>query len=499
MFFPRSSGVLLHPTCFPSRFGIGDLGYEAYRFIDFLAESNQQYWQILPLSPCDENPYVSYGSMAGNPLLISLEKLRDEGKLFDSDFWYLPEFNSEKVEFEKVKQSKMPLLEKACEHFKVNATQEQQKEFREFCEVARYWLDDYALFMAFRDTFGTPWYEWKPEIVKRDRQAIELWRRRLAPEIFFHKYLQFEFFRQWSNLKNYANEKRIKIIGDIPIYVSHNSADVWANREIFCLNEATNQPILVAGTPPDDFSSSGQLWGNPVYNWEKLQQQNFRWWVQRFEAVLDYVDVIRIDHFRAFQAYWVIKPEETSAINGKWVEAPGEALFKQVQEQLGELPIIVEDLGTITKEVLELREVFHFPGMKVLQFAFNGDPDHPYLPINYPRHCIVYTGTHDNNTTIGWFEKLSEGEKDSIRAYLGRTSSDKIHWELIRLALSSVADQAIIPLQDILGLGSEARMNNPSQTQGNWVWRYRSDRLTEELRDRLKTMTATYGRAPIRY
>ena len=496
MFFSRSSGILLHPTCFPSRYGIGDLGHQAYRFVDFLAESKQQYWQILPLSPCDDVPYVSYGSMAGNPLLISLETLRDEGLISVSEFWDLPEYPAEKVDFELVKKTKLPLLEKACEYFKVNATQEQQKEFLEFCDRKAYWLDDYALFMAFRETFGTPWYEWKPEIAKRDPKAIDEWRRRLAAEIFFHKYLQFEFFRQWSNLKNYANNRGIKIIGDIPIYVSHNSADVWANRECFCLDEATNQPTLVAGAPPDDFNSSGQLWGNPIYNWEKLQQQDFRWWVQRFQATLDYVDVIRIDHFRGFQAYWVLKPEETSAINGKWVEAPGAAFFEKLKEILGDLPIIVEDLGTIMAEVEALRDKFQFPGLKILQFAFSNGWDHPYLPLNYPRNCIVYTGTHDNDTTISWFEKLSEQEKDNTLAYISCTSSEGIHWDLIRLALSSVADGAIIPLQDILGLGSEARMNNPGKNEGNWVWRYHSEALTEELRDRLKIITQTYGRAP---
>ncbi|HAA27419.1 MAG TPA: 4-alpha-glucanotransferase [Cyanobacteria bacterium UBA8553] len=497
MFFPRSSGVLLHPTCFPSQFGIGDLGYEASRFIEFLAESNQQYWQILPLSPCDENPYVSYGAMAGNPLLISPEKLRDEGKLFDSDFWYLPEFNSEKVEFEKVKQTKMPLLEKACEHFKVNATQEQQKEFREFCEVARYWLDDYALFMAFRDTFGTPWYEWKPEIVKRDRQAIELWRRRLAPEIFFHKYLQFEFFRQWLNLKNYANEKRIKIIGDIPIYVSHNSADVWANREIFCLNEATNQPILVAGTPPDDFSSSGQLWGNPVYNWEYLQSTRFAWWVERVRETLAYVDLIRIDHFRGLESFWSVPAGEETAINGRWVKAPGHALFETIRAELGSLPILAEDLGDIDQAVLDLRDHFEFPGMKILHFAFGSDAQNAYLPFNFNANCVVYTGTHDNDTTVGWYNQASDHERWRLHQYLGCTGSDGIAWDLIRLTLSSVTNQAIIPLQDVFSLGTDARMNAPGTAEGNWGWRYRGEALTQEYSDRLRDMVFIYGRQNI--
>jgi 4-alpha-glucanotransferase len=494
MFFPRSSGVLLHPTSFPSRYGIGDLGDAAYRFVEFLAESKQKYWQILPLCPCDEKPYVSYGSMAGNPLLISLDKLREQGRLAESDFWHLPEFPADQIDFEQVREFKYPLLEKACEHFKANASKEQQTEFLEFCDRKSYWLDDYALFMAFRDAFGGNWYDWKPEIAHREPQTLEIWRRRLASEVFYHKYLQFEFFNQWNLLKNYASDRQIQIIGDIPIYVDHNSADVWANQEIFCLDAQTNKPTLVAGVPPDYFSSSGQLWGTPIYNWEKLKQQEFNWWMQRFQAVLELVDLTRIDHFRAFQAYWVVEAGETTAINGKWVEAPGEEFLTKLQEKLGDLPIIVEDLGTITPEVEALRNKFEFPGMKILQFAFTGDPNNAYLPLNYPRNCVVYTGTHDNDTTIGWFEKLSQEEQQSTLNYLCCSTGEDIHWDLIRLALSSVANQVIIPLQDILGLGSEARMNDPSQIEGNWRWRYRTDALTEDLGEKLKSLTETYGR-----
>ena len=497
--FPRSSGILLHPTSFPSRFGIGDLGLEAYRFIDCLAQSYQQYWQVLPLGPTGygNSPYASYSAMAGNPLLISPEQLRDQGMLAEEDFANLPVFSIGKVAFEQVVSTKMPLLKKVYENFKVNATPIQQKEFAGFCEAKAYWLDDYALFMALKDTHeGASWYTWEPEFAKRQPEAIAQAQQRLKDEIFYYKYIQFEFFRQWSELKRYANMRGIQIIGDIPIYVAHDSADVWAHPEIFCLDE-TGEAAVMAGVPPDYFSETGQLWGNPVYNWEKLQQLDFKWWVERFQAMLDYIDIIRIDHFRGFQAYWAVEQGETTAIAGKWIEAPGEALFKVLNDKLGKLPVLAEDLGVITPEVEALRDKFEFPGMKVLQFAFGSDRGNPFLPFNYPRNCVVYTGTHDNDTTVGWFNQLSDYEKSAVLSYLGCTSPEGIHWDLIRLALSSVANQAIIPLQDVLGLGTEARMNYPSKPEGNWDWQYQPDALTSELSSRLKTLTETYGRAPI--
>jgi len=496
--FPRSSGILLHPTSFPSRFGIGDLGLEAYRFVDFLAQSAQQLWQVLPVGPTGygNSPYMSYSAMAGNPVLISPERLRDQGLLTDEDFANLPTFPKERVDFEQVLQTKTPLLKKACENFKAKASPLQQKEFAGFCESKAYWLDDYALFMALKDAQeGTSWHTWEPEIARRQPEVLDQWRQRLSDEISYYKYIQFEFFSQWSELKRYANMRGIQVIGDIPIYVSHDSADVWGHPELFCLDEETGVPALMAGVPPDYFSATGQLWGNPVYNWEQLQQQEFKWWVQRFHAMLDYIDIIRIDHFRGFQAYWAVKQGETTAMNGWWVEAPGQALFEVLNQKLGNLPVLAEDLGVITPEVEALRDQFEFPGMKILQFAFGSDPGNPYLPFNYTRNCVVYTGTHDNDMTIGWFNQLSDHEKNAVLRYLGCTSSEGIHWDLIRLALSCVANQAIIPLQDVLGLGTEARMNVPSQAEGNWAWRYEPDALSEEVCDRLKTVTQTYGRA----
>jgi 4-alpha-glucanotransferase len=500
--FPRASGILLHPTSFPSPFGIGDFGLEAYRFVDFLVDSKQKLWQILPLGPTGDSnsPYASYSAMAGNPLLISPELLQKKGLLAKENFINLPKFSIETVNFSQVIQTKMPMLQKACFNFKASATSDQQREFSEFCHSQAYWLDDYALFMALKDAHeGASWNAWEPAIVQRQPEAIQQWQQRLANEIFYYKYLQFEFFCQWSDLKHYANHRGVQIIGDIAIYVAHDSADVWAHSENFCLDQQTGSPALMAGTPPDYFSATGQLWGNPVYNWVQLQQDNFDWWLQRFQTMLNYVDLIRIDHFRGFQAYWAVKQGETTASNGSWIVAPGEAFFEVLQDKLGFLPIIAEDLGEITPEVYSLRDHFKFPGMKILQFAF-GDglqAEKRFLPFNYESNCVVYTGTHDNDTTVGWFNQLLPQQQQEVVRYLGCTSQLGIHWDLIRLALSSVANQAIIPLQDVLGLGNEARMNFPGTSAGNWGWRYRSAALTQEISDRLRTMTETYGRDTI--
>ncbi|BAZ01661.1 4-alpha-glucanotransferase [Tolypothrix tenuis PCC 7101] len=497
--FPRSSGILLHPTSFPSRFGIGDLGLEAYRFIDFLKDSNQQYWQVLPLGPTGygNSPYMSYSAMAGNPLLISPEKLLKDELLKEEDFANLPGFPANKVDFEQIVPIKNALLQKACENFHTKATSTQQKKFAEFCDRKAYWLDDYALFMALKDTQnGASWHTWEPEVAKRQPEALDRVRRQLTQEIFYYKFIQYEFFQQWSELKTYANKHGIDIIGDIPIYVAHDSADVWSNPDIFALDEETGEAAQMAGVPPDYFSATGQLWGNPVYNWEELQKQDFKWWLQRFEAMLDYVDIIRIDHFRGFEAYWSVPQGEETAINGEWVEAPGEAFFETIRQKLGKLPVLAEDLGVITPEVEALRDKFEFPGMKVLQFAFGSDPGNPFLPFNYPRNAVVYTGTHDNDTTVGWFNQAGDWEKENLLLYLGCVSPEGIHWDLIRLALSSIANQAILPLQDILGLGGEARMNFPSVAEGNWEWRYQENALTQELSHKLKRLTTLYGRAP---
>lgn len=493
--FPRSSGILLHPTSFPSRFGVGDLGPNAYHFINFLAETSQQIWQVLPLGPTGHgnSPYMCYSAIAGNPLLISPEKLREKDLLSYQDLENLPGFPEDQVDYDRAIHTKMELLWKAYENFQTKP----QDAFEEFCQKKQEWLDDYALFMALKKmNRGMAWNTWDKSIVQRDPITLEACYKCLKTEVIFQKYLQFEFFNQWSELKKYANDRGIEIIGDIPIYVAHDSVDVWSHPDIFCLDQKSSNAAGMAGVPPDYFSATGQLWGNPVYLWKKLKERKFDWWIKRLEALLEYVDIIRIDHFRGFESFWQVKMGENNAIKGKWVKVPGEDFFNVVNEKLGKLPIVAEDLGVITPEVEALRDKFEFPGMKVLHFAFGSGSGNGYLPFNYySRNCIVYTGTHDNDTTVGWFEKLSDNERAGLLAYLGTDPSpDGIHWDLIRLALSSVANQAIIPLQDVLGLGSEARMNVPGKAEGNWGWRYRHNALTDEVKMLLKKMTNTYGR-----
>ena len=498
MFDSRVSGILLHLTSLPSRFGIGDLGNEAYRFVDFLAQNCQRVWQILPIGPTMEgnSPYSSYSALAGSPLLISLEKLQEAGLLSDQDLNSLPEFPVGKVDYDLVIQSKFPLLKLACENFKTKDSPTQQ-QFQEFCASQAYWLDDYALFMAVKQEHnGTHWNQWEEEIAERKPQALKEWTHRLSDTIYYHKFLQFQFFTQWKKLKGYANEHDISIFGDISFYVAHDSVDVWANPKIFCL-DGEGKAELMAGVPPDYFSSTGQLWHNPVYDWEELEKTNFQWWIQRIKKTLDYVDLFRIDHFRGFQAFWAIPQGELTAENGKWIEAPGEAVFSLLDRELGHLPIVAEDLGTVTPKVEELRDRFNFPGMKILQFAFDAKGGEPrFLPYNFDtRNCIVYTGTHDNDTTVGWFDKRSPQEQAKIIDYLGCICpTEDINWSLIGLAMSSIANCAIFPLQDLLGLGSEAKMNTPGANEGNWSWRYQNDALTSKLGDRLKHLTSTYGR-----
>ncbi|MDJ1179932.1 4-alpha-glucanotransferase [Roseofilum sp. BLCC_M91] len=497
----RLSGILLHPTSFPSRFGIGDLGHEAYRFVDFLAHTHQKLWQILPLGPTGfgNSPYMCYSAMAGNPMLISPERLKDDGLLEEADFAHLPEFPLDWVDFEPVIAVKTALLEKACQNFqaKLEDSSQAHKAFETFCQEKASWLEDYVLYMALKDDReGKPWYEWDQPLVDREKSALKECQERLKGRIFYHQFTQFKFFQQWEAVKSYANEKNVEIIGDIPIYVAHDSADVWANRDNFLIDSETGQPELMAGVPPDYFSETGQLWGNPVYDWEYLEKTDFKWWIDRFQTMLDYVDWIRIDHFRGFESFWAVPEGEETAVNGTWMETPGQAFFEKLEQTLGKLPVLAEDLGIITPEVEALRDKFGFPGMKVLHFAFGSDPGNPFLPYNLPRNCLIYTGTHDNNTTLGWFESdLPDWECDRVVNYLGHLSPNGIHWDLIRLALSSVANWAIIPMQDLLGLDQRARMNTPGKAEGNWSWRYRPDSISEWLCDRLQLMTQLYGRS----
>lgn len=496
--FPRASGILLHPTSFPGRYGIGDLGLEAYQFVDFLARSAQQLWQILPLGPTGygNSPYMSFSTMAGNPLIISPDLLKDNQLLSEEDLSDVPDFSLDSVDFDRVIAWKIPLLRKAARNFQEKATTIQKKEFEGFCRGKASWLETYALFMALLEVREEKiWTEWPEELRDRQPAALDYWRGQLAEEVYFQKFLQYEFFRQWRELRSYANAQNIRIIGDIPIYVSANSADVWEHREIFKLDPKTGELTELAGVPPDYFSETGQLWGNPIYNWEYLQSTNFAWWIQRIRELLGYVDLIRIDHFRGFESFWSIPAGEETAINGEWVKAPGYALFETIQKELGSLPILAEDLGDVDQAVFDLRDHFEFPGMKILQFAFGSDAGNSYLPFNITPNSVIYTGTHDNNTTLGWYyDNANDYEKQRLAEYLGCQGLHGIAWDMIRLALSSVANQAVIPLQDIFSLGSNARMNTPSQAEGNWAWRYRGEALTEEYSNRLREMVYIYGR-----
>lgn len=496
--FPRSCGILLHPTSFPSRYGIGDLGREAYQFVDFLVESGQQLWQILPLGPTGygNSPYMSFSALAGNPLLLSPDILLEKGLLTPEDIQDIPQFPLDKVDFEKVITWKMPILRQAARNFNQNTNTFKYRQFEGFCHGNSFWLDDYALFMAILDTQGgKPWTEWPDELRNRDWNALKQITFQLAEEIFIQKFLQFEFLQQWTDLRRYTNELNISIIGDIPIYVAHNSADVWANPQLFRLNSQTGQPEEMAGVPPDYFSATGQLWGNPIYNWEQLQETNFEWWVRRVKGTLALVDIIRIDHFRGLESYWSVPGGETTAVNGCWIKAPGLALFNKIREKLGVLPIMAEDLGEIDQNVIDLRDHFQFPGMNILHFAFGSDSQNPYLPFNINHNSVVYTGTHDNNTTVGWYyDNTSEYGQKHLSEYIGAHSSHGVAWDLIRLALSSVSNQAIIPLQDIFSLGSDARMNTPGLAEGNWGWRYRAEALNSEYSTRLRDMVMIYGR-----
>jgi 4-alpha-glucanotransferase len=479
--FPRTSGILLHPTCFPGPDGIGDLGEPARQFIDFLADSGQEIWQILPLGPTGygNSPYMSFSAIAGNPLLISLDLLAEQGWLSPEDLHRRPGFDLDFIEFDRAIAWKMPLLRKASLTFRDKASVKQQTQFESFCHVKAHWLEDFALFMAILEAKpGTVWTDWPKPLRDRDEEALQQARQDFGDEIHCQKFMQFEFFRQWTALKEYANQNHIQVFGDIPIYVAFNSSDVWANPHLFQL-DAEKQPIVVAGVPPDYFAETGQRWGNPLYDWAVLEATGFVWWIIRLREGLELVDLLRIDHFRGFANYWAVPAEEETAENGKWIDGPGAKLFNAIHDALGNLPIIAEDLGDIDQSVIDLRHQFGFPGMKILHFAFGGGSDNPF---------------HDNDTTLGWYKTAPDYERERLHQYLGCNGSDGIVWDLIRLALSSVANQAIIPFQDLCSLGTDARMNLPGTAEGNWGWRYRPEALTEEYSDRLRALTQIYGR-----
>lgn len=505
----RTSGILLHPTSLPSRFGIGDFGQEAFQFAEQLHASGQGVWQMLPLGPpgTGNSPYQALSAFAGNPLLISPELLVREGYLSEDDLADAPEFPNAIVDYDAVREWKKQILTQAYRNFSHRASRDQRRAFKKFCSEHKRWLEDYTLFIALRNEFGRDrsWASWDRDLVERTPEALRSARARLKSDIECEKFQQFEFYRQWDALRKYCAERRVLIMGDIPIYVSQESSDVWAHPEQFCLDEH-GEPTEVSGVPPDYFSETGQLWGNPIYRWSEMESSQFAWWIERLRGTFRLFDLVRLDHFRGFEAYWAVPAQENTAVNGKWIKAPGAQLFRRAKKVLGELQVVAENLGDITPEVEQLRRELGFPGMAVLQFGFGADPQaSTFQPHNFEREVFAYTGTHDNDTVMGWWN--SEGgdstrspedvrkEKTVAQRYLG-PFNEEINWKLIRVLLASIARAAIVPMQDVLGLGSESRMNMPGKGDGNWTWRMKPSAFTRELQARLRDMAEIYERVP---
>ena len=496
--FERACGTLLHITSLPSRGGIGDLGREAYRFIDFLAASRQRLWQVLPISPVGtgNSPYSATSAFAGSPLLISIERLAERGWVSEKEAAQLPQSPSH-VNFDEVRDKKTPLLGQAAERFLQRADAKSRRRFEEFCWLNGWWLEDYVLFEVIRNQHEQKsWMDWPEELHRRDPAAMEKIQRENDRELNLTRVIQFFFFEQWRSMHQYCASKQIKLIGDVAIFVNLDSADVWAHPEIFQLDE-DRRPINVSGVPPDFFSKTGQRWGNPLYRWDVLRQRGYDWWIQRTRWALQTCDVIRLDHFRGFEAYWEIPAQEETAVNGRWAKGPDHDLFYALRQALGRLPFIAEDLGTITPEVEQLRRTFEMPGMRILQFGFGNPGAHIYLPHRFERNTVVYTGTHDNDTTAGWWKcGATPEEKLAAESYL-RVDSGKVHWAFIRAAATSVADLCIIPMQDWLGLDSDCRMNIPSQLEDNWTWRLEPNLLTPDLADRIAQLISVADRDPV--
>lgn len=528
--FQRSSGILLHPTSFPGKFGIGDFGKSAYQFIDFMEKSGQSLWQILPLNPTSfgDSPYQSFSAFAGNPLLISPEILLKKGYLSEEDLSSYPLFSETQVEYSKVIPTKMKLLQKAYDTFQKEGDFPTKQAFFHFCERNAFWLDDFTLFIALKDFiiqerksqgfsegwesfyeetkdylteiqqkdyyFGAVWTTWPKDLKHRNSKTLSHWKESLQTTIVFYAFLQFEFFLQWQSLKEYANKKGIQIIGDIPIFVALDSADTWSNQCLFYLDQS-GYPTVVAGVPPDYFSKTGQLWGNPLYHWEEHKKTSYKWWLQRIQTTLTMIDILRIDHFRGFESYWAVPFGHKDATKGTWCKGPGSHFFSSLQKEMGNLPIIAEDLGILTNEVIQLRKDFQLPGMKVLQFAFGNSWNNDYLPHQCEKNSVTYTGTHDNDTTRGWYSTASQKEQDHFRRYMN-SSGENVPWDFIRLASSSPSMFSIYPLQDVLGLDSKYRMNTPGVPWGNWQYRYKEEQLSPETSKFLYYITKLFGRLP---
>lgn len=521
----RKCGVLLQPISLPSPYGIGDLGKEAYRFVDFLVSAGQSLWQVLPFGHTGfgDSPYQSFSTFAGNPLMISPELLVEDGLLSKEDIAQVPDFCQDKIEYSRVIDYKYSLYQKAYKNLE---NSDLYKDFLSFTRKNSFWIKDYALFMAAKNYFiekrkneyesneykayykkaqrymdtnfvkdcyyGGCWNTFPTELANHEEKAVREYTKLLKKETEFYKFIQYIFFRQWKRLKKYANDNGIEIIGDIPIFVAADSSDVWSNRHLFYIN-SKGFPTEVAGVPPDYFSEDGQLWGNPLYNWKTMEENQYDWWVKRVKAITQLVDIVRIDHFRAFESYWSIPYGSKTAKEGKWKKGPGKKVFEEIKKQIGSVKIIAEDLGDLNPEVLSLRDELGMPGMKILQFAF-GDVDNPYMPHNFENNnCVVYTGTHDNDTTIGWYNSCDEKTRDLVRRILN-ISGDNINWDLIRMAISSSAKYCIIPVQDILGYGSDCRMNTPGVAENNWQFRFRKNTLTVEMAESLKYLCNLFNR-----
>ena len=497
----RASGILLPVFSLPSEHGIGCFSKEAYQFVDMLKKAGQSYWQILPLGPTGygDSPYQSFSTFAGNPYFIDLAALAGEGLLTDAESReYDSEEQDESIDYEKIYKTRFKVLKKAHERFRdrMAGGHHERDAYEKFVSENAFWLDDYSLYMAVKDkNNGVSWNEWEAPLKNREEEALSEAREELAEEISFYKFQQYEFDRQWKKLHSYANEQGVKIIGDIPIYVAFDSADTWAAPQMFQFDE-NNEPEGVAGCPPDAFSATGQLWGNPLYDWEYHKKTGYEWWIRRIEHCLKLYDVVRIDHFRGFDEYYSIPYGETTAINGQWLPGPGMDLFRAIEEKLGRPEIIAEDLGFLTPSVLKLLKDSGFPGMKVLQFAFDARESSNYLPHTYPENCVVYTGTHDNDTTRGWYHAVGKYARDFAKEYMckPRLDEDSLAEDFICLAMGSVADLCVIPMQDYLGLGSEARINIPSTLGGNWVWRMKKGQFDEETAAEIYRVTKLYGR-----
>ena len=490
----RASGIIMHIASLPGEYGIGTFGESAYKFADFLSKAGQKYWQILPLGPTSygDSPYQSFSAFAGNPYFIDFDLLNKEGLLKKSDYENIDFGNNrESIDYGILFKEKMRVLRIAYE----NSIGKDKEEIEKFREENKLWLEDYALFMAIKEEFNlVSWQKWDEDIKTREKNTLEKYKKKLVKEVDYWIFLQYHFFKEWNNLKKYVKDLGIEFIGDMPIYVAEDSSDVWANPELFLLDE-NKTPKKVAGCPPDAFSATGQLWGNPIYNWDYLEKTGYEWWIDRVRESLKLYDVVRIDHFRGFESYWEIPYGEDTAVNGKWVKGPGIKLFDAIKEKLGDVKVIAEDLGYLTKEVLDFRDETGFPGMKVLQFAFDSREESDYLPHNYTRNCVAYTGTHDNDTCRGWFETTgSKSDVEYAKKYLKLTKEEGYNWGFIRGVWSSVADTSIALMQDFLNLGNEARINYPSTLGGNWMWRVKEEDLTERLAEKIRDITKLYGR-----